>query len=616
MNTLSFRLKMILSIFTFTLPIAILSTLMYQAHAVNIDFGSKESIGIAYQRPLQSLLESISWHRIYSYRQAHGEPDSGSKLKELESKIASDFELLEKVDSEIGATLEFTSDGLSKRHREGNSLADIKKIWTAIKNEKNSDESHLKLISSLRVMINHLGDTSNLVLDPDLDSYYLMDMTLIALPQVQDRLQEIIVRVETILKQGSISPLDRSKIAVYAAFLKEADLNRISTDINTTLAEDEHFYGSSKSLSENLPKIMEPFFANTDRLFNLLNRLSDPSASPVSLSEFRKVADVTLFSSFTPWLSASEELEKLIKNRVSTLSQTRFMQLAISLLIWLISCVFSLRISQTLTQSISTMVTKLSSNGANVGNSSSKLNLTSQSLSNSTANSAASLEESVGKIEDLTSTVKRTAETSAEVSKLSSEAETKSVHGEEIIKSLIEKMNIVSDESKKVEEVIDVIEDVAFQTNLLALNAAVEAARAGEQGKGFAVVAESVRALASKCTESAKEISILINSNVQNIRGSAKLAEDCGQSLNLVSANIRKLASLNKEVASACHDQSIGLGQISQVLNSLDVVSQNNATSSEEIATTSESLFIESQKMQNVMDSLHTVVYGNNRKGA
>ncbi len=148
-------------------------------------------------------------------------------------------------------------------------------------------------------------------------------------------------------------------------------------------------------------------------------------------------------------------------------------------------------------------------------------------------------------------------------------------------------MTQISQSSKKIEEIIHVIDDIAFQTNLLALNAAVEAARAGEQGKGFAVVAEAVRALAQRSAASASDISTLIKESVTQIEDGSHTADQSGAVLTNIVSSIKKVADLNNEIAAASAEQTTGIQQISKAMNQLDQASQSNAASAEEIAATS-----------------------------
>jgi methyl-accepting chemotaxis protein len=159
--------------------------------------------------------------------------------------------------------------------------------------------------------------------------------------------------------------------------------------------------------------------------------------------------------------------------------------------------------------------------------------------------------------------------------------------GEREIQTLIGSMTEISNSSKKIEEIISVIDDIAFQTNLLALNAAVEAARAGEQGKGFAVVAEAVRTLAQRSASSAKDITSLIKDSVSQIDKGSDVADRSGTVLTNIVTSIKKVSDLNNEIAAASSEQTTGIQQISKAMNQLDQASQANAASAEEIAATS-----------------------------
>lgn len=171
-------------------------------------------------------------------------------------------------------------------------------------------------------------------------------------------------------------------------------------------------------------------------------------------------------------------------------------------------------------------------------------------------------------------------------------------------------MRLISQDSKKIEEIIHVIDDIAFQTNLLALNAAVEAARAGEQGKGFAVVAEAVRALAQRSASAAKEINGLIKESVERTEQGSSIADNSGQVLTRIVSSVNKVVTLNKEIAQASNEQSQGISQISKAMNQLDQASQSNAASSEEIAATAGEIEHRAAELQSQVRILSAEVLG------
>jgi methyl-accepting chemotaxis protein len=175
-------------------------------------------------------------------------------------------------------------------------------------------------------------------------------------------------------------------------------------------------------------------------------------------------------------------------------------------------------------------------------------------------------------------------------------------------------MNAIADDSKKIEEIIAVIESIAFQTNLLALNAAVEAARAGEQGKGFAVVAEAVRTLSQRTSSASKDISALIRASVEKVSLGSSQAKESGQVLEQVLVAIKKVSDINNEIATANAEQSNGISQISQAMNQLDQATQINAATSEEAAASAEELSAQAVQMRNVVKLLNKAINGGGRE--
>ncbi|QDK37436.1 methyl-accepting chemotaxis protein [Bdellovibrio sp. NC01] len=211
-------------------------------------------------------------------------------------------------------------------------------------------------------------------------------------------------------------------------------------------------------------------------------------------------------------------------------------------------------------------------------------------LSTASTESAASLEETVASLEELTSMIKLNAENAKSASDLSNISQASAEEGTREIAALTQSMNEIAQSSKKIEEIIAVIDDIAFQTNLLALNAAVEAARAGEQGKGFSVVAEAVRALAMRSATSAKEISGLIKESVEQVEKGQDVAQSSAEVLKKIVDSVNKVAALNNEIATASNEQSTGVSQITQAMNQLDQATQTNAASAETISGAAGSL--------------------------
>lgn len=255
----------------------------------------------------------------------------------------------------------------------------------------------------------------------------------------------------------------------------------------------------------------------------------------------------------------------------------------------------------------------LADSAANTSSFSQQLTSASQQLSREATDSAGSLEESVASIEELSSMVKLNAENAKEAYNLAQTSQQAAERGESEMRRLNDAMVEISTSSKKIEEIINVIDDIAFQTNLLALNAAVEAARAGEQGKGFAVVAEAVRSLAARSASAAKDITSLIKESVVKIDRGSSIAGESGVALNGILVAVRKVSELNQQIASASQEQSSGITQISRAMNDLDQSTQRNAASAEEVAASSVQLASQAERLQNGVVNLIKLVDGHAR---
>lgn len=267
-------------------------------------------------------------------------------------------------------------------------------------------------------------------------------------------------------------------------------------------------------------------------------------------------------------------------------------------------------IGSRLSKTVSGIVNNLTDAGSQVNLAISQLSQAGQSLSQSSTSAAASLEETVASLEEMSSMVNMNSDNAKQAASLSQASRSAAEEGEREIKNLVGSMQDISQSSKKIEEIINVIDDIAFQTNLLALNASVEAARAGDHGKGFAVVAEAVRSLAQRSAVAAKDITTLIKDSVEKIENGTKIADRSGDVLNNIVTSIKKVSDLNNEIAAASSEQTTGIQQISKAMNQLDQSSQTNAASSEEIASTAEEIASQSAQMQNLVVNLNGYVTG------
>ncbi|MBV7536551.1 MCP four helix bundle domain-containing protein [Duganella sp. sic0402] len=213
-----------------------------------------------------------------------------------------------------------------------------------------------------------------------------------------------------------------------------------------------------------------------------------------------------------------------------------------------------------------------------------------QDLSSRTEQQASSLEETASSMEELTSTVKQNADNARQANTLALSASSIAAKGGDVVGQVVDTMASINASSKKIVDIIAVIDGIAFQTNILALNAAVEAARAGEQGRGFAVVASEVRTLAQRSAAAAKDIKTLIGDSVEQVEAGTQLVDQAGITMGEIVSSITRVADIMSEITAASQEQSIGIEQVNQAITQMDQVTQQNAALVEEAAAAAEAM--------------------------
>ncbi len=243
------------------------------------------------------------------------------------------------------------------------------------------------------------------------------------------------------------------------------------------------------------------------------------------------------------------------------------------------------------------LVGEVRSTSDSIGTASTEIANGNQDLSTRTEQTAANLQQAASSMEQLTGTVKQSADSARQANRLASSAAEVAARGGTVVAAVVTTMEDINASSRKIADIIGVIDGIAFQTNILALNAAVEAARAGEQGRGFAVVAGEVRGLAQRSAQAAKEIKGLIGTSVDKVAGGSRLVADAGQTMREIVGSVQRVNDIISEITAAAAEQSEGIGQVNGAVGQLDQMTQQNAALVEQSAAAAESLRAQAQTL-------------------
>ena len=247
--------------------------------------------------------------------------------------------------------------------------------------------------------------------------------------------------------------------------------------------------------------------------------------------------------------------------------------------------------------SLARVVGGVRGNSESVATASAQISQGNQDLSQRTEEQASALQQTAATMDQLSATVRHTADNARQANQLAGGATEVAARGGEVVGQVVGTMKNINESSKKIADIIGVIDGIAFQTNILALNAAVEAARAGEQGRGFAVVASEVRSLAQRSAEAAKEIKTLIHNSVEQVEQGSSLVDQAGKTMEEIVGAIRRVSDIVGEISSASVEQSSGVTQVGQAVSQMDRVTQQNAALVEESAAAAESLKQQAQQL-------------------
>ena len=498
---------------------------------------------------------------------------------------------------------------------------------------------HTQLIASLLLLNEELLNVYGLQVDPDADTYALIQASLVQAPMLGEKLGVLRAQGASALGARALTPQAKGQLLVVRQRVAEL--------------EADTFRGLERAFQTN-PALRSALAANAQAV-----RSKIAQALQLTERDVIGAAELTLpskdyFDAFTRTIEALNalniqamaSLETALQHRVSTLQQSLWL-VAIALTAALgvattLGVLFIRSITGALTQSVAlaravakgdlsgaaiahgtnevgqlldalmqmrtqltSVVSNVRSGSEGVATASVQIAQGNTDLSARTESQASALEETAASMEQLNATVRQNADSAQRASQLAASASTVAVQGGEVVAQVVDTMHEINDASKKISDIIGVIDSIAFQTNILALNAAVEAARAGEQGRGFAVVASEVRSLAGRSAEAARQIKTLINASVERVSQGSALVDRAGVTMTEVVDSIRSVTDIVAEISAASREQSLGVAQVGQAVTQMDQVTQQNAALVEEMAAAASSLRHQAQDLVGVVSVFH-----------
>ncbi len=604
MRRISFKAKALIISAIFMVPILLSTQFLVNTELNQISFSKKELEGVAYIKALAPTTQ-----QLIAMRSAHmAGADTASLKSELDQQLAKLAEAQQQWGTSFGATSAW------ERYKSAAAQATAQS-GAATEGSINQYSQAITLANELLVAV---LDGSNLILDPDIDTYYLMDATGLRLPMLLNSTAYV------------------RDLLVWRA----RDRDWTATQVRDVIRHEVWTDDSEVALNVALNKVtgLHPALKSklsteeADRSLHKLHELIDADPSSVTLNDITRLGDAAVQGYTKAQNAMLLELERLLMVRVQKLQTTMYVAVGIVVFcVLLASYMFysfylvtrgGLRlISQHLQEmadgdlrrvpspprgndepaaviadlrrtyeALHLLIRRVRHAARELAAASSEISSGSMELSARTEASAASLEQQASAMEQIGSQVGETAQRTQIAAGTAQQNATVAQRGGEVIREVVTNMQQVQASSSKIADIIGVIDGIAFQTNILALNAAVEAARAGESGRGFAVVATEVRNLAGRSAEAAREIKSLISESVERTAAGSKVVESAGSAMSDIVRNAQEINRFLDEISTAAKEQAAGVEQVTQAIQVLDQSTQQNAALVEETASAATAL--------------------------
>ncbi len=607
----------------FSVPAILVTGLLIHELNKSISFSQIERLGVTQLKAAQELLKLTQQHRALRHLALAGNAPALEEARKKQQEITSKLEQFIKLQKEQ------TQMGLDS------SLADIKRSWDGIiqklstSKNKESYADHSVLIAQLYKLNTQIADRSHLTLDPQVDTYYLINMFAKTLPVLADGISDIAGRGASYIDTGLLEPNEDLLISS-DVMLAKRDISRIPAQLEAMYRANPGFKAKMDAQQSVITSNLEFLERAKNEVLNTLNQTSG--------TEFLKAGMASADSWYGYANAAGELLDATLDDRLHQDVLHRNMLIAVISVILLIAAYLlmgfyvsfsgevrelskavqrvtagdlSTQISshgkdeiaqllnafEGMSAGLATLVADIRSGTETIATASKEIAHGNADLSSRTEQQASSLEETSASMEELTSAVKQNAAGAEHANENALSATAIARDGGVAVGRVIETMGGIQQSSKKISDIIGVIDSIAFQTNILALNAAVEAARAGEQGRGFAVVATEVRNLAQRSASAAKEIKTLITASVEQVSIGSYQVKAAGETMEHIVSSIQAVTDTMQEITTASAEQRSGIEHVNEALGQMDEITQQNAALVEQAAAAAQSMHDQAVKL-------------------
>lgn len=623
MRNLKFTAKAVMICCIFLIPLAVLGWFYNTSVLDSIQFSAKERLGVEYNREIYPVLNyAQQLRRDATATAASGkEPETLASVKE-KLKVAQDK--LNEVDQRLGKELETSKE-----------FADMRSAFDSLGNAKDVDgvfAAHSVYIDKIVALLSKVTDNSNLTLDPDIDSYYIMDAAFFRVPDIIEDSGKLRGLGSAIMKAGAITRPQQIKLN---------DIFPVAAFQARNMQD-----GLAKSFAYN-PELKEKI--NADQILEETNKFLDfakknvvdeQNYAPEAQTAYLNAANATIEGQYTLINRLLDQLDVLLVKRISRIQTTLYLINALAIISIMLAAYFfyafflvtrgglslisqhlqemaegDLRVQPTKPwgrdepalviadlrkayDSLHALIDTVRKSADTLHTTSEEIAAASLDLSGRTESSAATLEEQAAAMEQIGATVANTAAQAGSAANFAAKNAEVAEEGGRVISTVVQTMQNVHASSTQINDIIGVINGIAFQTNILALNAAVEAARAGEAGRGFAVVASEVRSLAQRSADAAREIKALISNSVDQIASGTAVVEQAGGTMQTMVTNAKQINAYLNDISVAAQEQAEGVGQVTRAIQSLDENTQQNATLVEETSAAASGLTQQAAALQ------------------